>query len=72
MEQLNSVTLRGIIGSVRVQDIQDRKVANFTVATNFAFKGRDGEAIIDNLAQRHSVERRQDSRPGQPSEGPVR
>ena len=47
MEQLNSVTLRGIIGSVRVQDIQDRKVANFTVATNFAFKGRDGEAIIE-------------------------
>ena len=47
MEQLNSVTLRGIIGSVRVQDIQDRKVANFTVATNFAFKGRDGEAVIE-------------------------
>ena len=47
MEQLNLVTLRGIIGSVRVQDIQERKVANFTVATNFAFKGRDGEAIIE-------------------------
>ena len=47
MEQLNSVTLKGIIGSVRVQDIADRKVANFTVATNYAFKGRDGEAIIE-------------------------
>ena len=47
MEQLNSVTLRGIVGSVRVQDVQDRKVANFTVATNLAFKCRDGEAIIE-------------------------
>lgn len=47
MEQLNSVTLRGIVGSVRVQNIQDRKVANFTVATNYAFKGRDGEAVIE-------------------------
>jgi len=47
MEQLNSVNLRGIIGTVRVQDIQDRKVANFSLATNLAYKGRDGEAIIE-------------------------
>lgn len=47
MEQLNSVTLRGVIGSVRVHDIQDRKVAHFTVATNFAYKGAGGEAVIE-------------------------
>ena len=47
MEHLNSVTLRGYVGNVRIMDVQDRKVANFTVATNFAFKGRDGEAIIE-------------------------
>ena len=35
MEHLNSVTLRGYVGNVRIMDVQDRKVANFSVATNF-------------------------------------
>lgn len=47
MEQLNSVTLRGIIGNVRVQDIQNSKVANFTVATNYVYKSRSGEVVIE-------------------------
>ena len=53
MEQLNAVTLRGIIGSVRVTDIQDRKVAHFTVATNYAFKTKDGMVEIE--IQWHNV-----------------
>ena len=55
MEQLNSVTLRGIIGSVRVQDIQDRKVANFSVATNFAFKNSNGEAVIETTCYQYKI-----------------
>lgn len=47
MEQLNSVTLRGIIGTIRVQDIQGSKVANFTVATNYAYRSRSGENVIE-------------------------
>ena len=39
MEQLNSVTLRGIIGSVRVQDIQDRKVAQLHRSHQLRFQG---------------------------------
>lgn len=47
MEQLNSVSLRGIIGSVRVQDIQGHKMAHFTVATNYMFKTSQGDAVIE-------------------------
>ncbi len=47
MEHLNSVTLRGFVGNVRIMDVQDRKVANFSVATNYAFKNSNGEAVIE-------------------------
>ena len=53
MEHLNSVTLRGYVGNVRIMDVQDRKVANFSVATNFAFKNSNGEAVIETTW--HSV-----------------
>ena len=38
MEQLNSVTLRGIIGNARIQNIGDTEMARFSVATDHAFK----------------------------------
>ena len=47
MEQLNSVTLRGIIGNARIQNIGDTQMARFSVATNQAFKNRSGEAVIE-------------------------
>ena len=47
MEHLNSVTLRGYVGNVRIMDVQDRKGANFSVATNYAFKNSNGEAVIE-------------------------
>lgn len=47
MEQINSVILSGIIGNVRVHDIQNSKVANFTVATNYVYKSRSGEVVIE-------------------------
>ena len=47
MEQLNKVELRGIIGSVRVQDVADTKVANFSVATDYVYKSKDGGIIIE-------------------------
>lgn len=47
MEQLNRIELRGIIGSVRVQTYNGRKVAKFTVATNYAYRGLEGEPIIE-------------------------
>ncbi len=47
MEQLNKVELRGIVGSVRVQSVADTKVANFSVATNNAFKSQAGAIVIE-------------------------
>ncbi len=47
MEQLNRIELRGSVGSVKMQTFTDNMVARFTVATNYAYKDKDGKAIID-------------------------
>ena len=47
MEYLNSITLRGYVGNVRNTDVQDRKVANFSVVTHFAFKNSNGDTVIE-------------------------
>lgn len=47
MEQLNKIEIRGIIGSVRVQNVGDTKVANISVATNYGYTSRDGSAVIE-------------------------
>lgn len=45
MEQLNRITLRGIVGSVRVSDISGKKVARISVATNYAYKQNECAVI---------------------------
>lgn len=47
MEQLNRVELRGNVGSIRIQRIGDNNVANFSLATNLAYKSNDGYPIIE-------------------------
>mgnify|MGYP003369508556 CR=1 FL=1 len=47
MEQLNKVEIRGIIGSVYVKDFGNTKVANFSVATQYGYKSKDGSAVIE-------------------------
>ena len=47
MESLNRIEIWGIIGSVNVKDIGDTKVANLSVATDYAYKSRDGSVIIE-------------------------
>ena len=47
MEQLNSVTLRGIIGNARIQNIGDTQMARFSVATDHIFKNRSGEVVCE-------------------------
>ena len=47
MEQLNSVTLRGIIGNARIQNIGDTEMARFSVATDHIFKNRSGEVVCE-------------------------
>lgn len=47
MEQLNRIELRGSVGSIRIQKISGVNVANFTLATNLAYRDKDGCAIIE-------------------------
>lgn len=47
MEQLNRIELRGNVGSVRLQTYEGNQMAHLTLATNVAYKDRDGAAIIE-------------------------
>ena len=47
LQQLNRVQLRGIIGSIKVQNVGCSKVARLTVATNYAYKDAHGYCIIE-------------------------
>ncbi len=49
MEQINKIELLGNVGSVRVQDVGGNQVANFSVVTNFAYKNKEGTAIIETM-----------------------
>lgn len=47
MEQLNRIELRGSVGFVRVQNFENTRVARFSLATNVAYKDRDGGPVIE-------------------------
>ena len=47
MEQLNRVELIGHVGEVRITPVGNAKVANFSVRTEFAYKTKDGQKVIE-------------------------
>lgn len=47
MEQLNKVTLRGMIGSIRSAEIAETKVYRFTLATNLAYRDKENCPVIE-------------------------
>lgn len=47
MEQLNRIELRGNVGSIRLQTFEGTTIAHLTLATNVAYKDREGTAIIE-------------------------
>lgn len=47
MENLNRIELRGVVGSVRVQNVSNRKVYHFNLATSRAYKDKNGTAVIE-------------------------
>lgn len=47
MEQLNKIELRGNVGYVRQQSISGKRVLHLSVATNYVYKGRTGEPVIE-------------------------
>lgn len=49
MEQVNRIEIIGLVGNVRTNSVSGNTVANFSVATNHAYKGRDGIPCIDTV-----------------------
>lgn len=48
MEQLNRIELKGNVGNVRLSDTTTgKKMARFSLATNYLFKTRDGDAGVE-------------------------
>ena len=47
MEQLNRIELRGNVGNVRISAVGGSQVARFSLATNFMYKTKDGEAVVE-------------------------
>ena len=47
MEQLNRIEIRGTVGNVKLQTFTENEVAWFSVATNYAYKDKGGNAVID-------------------------
>ncbi len=47
MEQLNRIEIRGNVGNVNILKVGESRVAHFSVATNYAYKDRNGEAVIE-------------------------
>ena len=53
MEQINRIELLGTVGSVRLQNVADKRMAKFTMVTNRAYKNKEGAPVIET--QWHNV-----------------
>ena len=49
MEQFNRVEIQGVVGNVRIANFEDSAIANISVATNFMYKIRDGQANLETV-----------------------
>lgn len=47
MQQLNQVLLRGHVGNIRVQTVAGKQMARLSVATNYAYKSREGDPVVE-------------------------
>ena len=47
MEHINRIELRGNVGSVRLNEYNGKKVANFSLATELLYKSRDAGAVSE-------------------------
>jgi len=47
MEQLNKIEIIGYVGNVNITKVGNGKVAKFSVATSYAYKGKNDEPVIE-------------------------
>ena len=46
-QYINHVELQGIVGTSRVSDLGEKNAVSFSLATNYAFKDREGCHVIE-------------------------
>lgn len=49
MEQLNRIAIRGYIGGVKVHEVNNSKVARFSIVTHYAFKSKNGTDMVETM-----------------------
>jgi len=47
MEHINRIELQGRVGTVRKNTVNGTMVANFSIATDFLYKSRDGSGVSE-------------------------
>ena len=47
MEHINRIEIQGRVGTVRTNIVNDTMVANFSVATDYLYKGKDGAGVSE-------------------------
>lgn len=47
MEQINRIELKGNVGNIRIKTVGDNTVANFSLATNYLYTGKNGEGVVE-------------------------
>ena len=50
---LNRIELRGVVGSARTMKVSESEVTRFSVATDYFYKNKEGEAVVETTW--HSV-----------------
>lgn len=48
MEHINQVHIVGRVGNVRISQVGESNVANFSVVTEFFYKTKDGSAVVED------------------------
>ena len=54
-QYINRVELRGIVGTSRVTEVGDRNIINFSLATNYAYRDRDGYPVIETTCYQYKI-----------------
>lgn len=55
MESLNRIEIQGAVGRIDTRQVGDKLHANFSVATNYVSRNKQGEALIETTWHRVSA-----------------
>ncbi len=47
MESINKIELQGRVGSVAIANVGDTKMTRFSLATEYCYRDKDGNAVIE-------------------------